>query len=87
MKKVLQFRIEEEVLDQFKKYCTSKDTTMSTVLINYIYTLLPKESGKAPAKEKNSVVYHCPYCGKGITHLAPPDRLNHLQNCKSRPKE
>ena len=90
MKKVLQFRIEENVLDQFKQYCISKDTTMSTVLIDYIYTLLSKESGKAPAKEKNSVkktastmTYHCPYCGKDITSLIPIDRLNHLQNCKN----
>jgi hypothetical protein len=62
---------------------------MSKVLIDYIYTLVEKP-GKAPAKEKNSVrmmpptaPYHCPWCGKDITHLVPPDRLKHLQNCKN----
>ena len=91
MKKVLQFRIEEESLESFKQYCISKDTTMSNILIDYIYTLLPKESGKSPASKKNSVkkivlikLYHCPHCGKDITHLDTPSRLTHLQNCESR---
>lgn len=47
-----------------------------------------------PGEEKNSVkniavikLYHCPYCGKDITRLIPPDRLKHLQNCKNGQKE
>ena len=59
--------------------------------MDYIDTLLSKSNaGKAPAKEKNSgkriamiKLYHCPYCGKDITHLDPPSRLMHLQNCKN----
>lgn len=87
---LIRFTVSNDMKGKFKKYCTSKDTTMSNVLIDYIYTLLSKEGGKAPAREKNSVkktaptmAYHCPYCGKDITGLIPIDRLNHLQNCKN----
>lgn len=82
-------RADDKLHAQFKQYCTNKSTTMSKVLIDYIYTLVEKP-GKAPAKEKNSVkstppttAYHCPWCGKDIAHLIPPDRLKHLQNCKN----
>lgn len=80
MKKVLQFRIENRLLDQFKEYCIGENTTMSTVLLDYITTLV----GKSPAKEKNSVLYHCPHCGMDITGMPGSDRLNHLQNCENK---
>jgi len=93
MKKICQFRIEDELQYGFKQYCISKDTTMSNVLIDYITTLV-KKPGKSPAEKKNSVrmmpptvPYHCPWCGKDITHLIPPDRLKHLQNCQNGRKE
>ena len=88
--KLIRFTVSNDLKEKFKEYCISKDTTMSNILIDYIYTLLSKKSGKLPAKEKNSgkktaltKVYHCPYCGKDITTLPGSDRLNHLQNCKN----
>lgn len=90
---LIRFNVECELKDKFKEYCINKDITMSNVLIDYIYTLVEKP-GKSPAKEKNSVkstpptvAYHCPWCGKDIAHLIPPDRLKHLQNCKNGRKE
>lgn len=90
MKSVLQFRIEKDVLNQFKEYCISKDTTMSKVLIDYITTILSENAEILPGGEKNSVgrtaltkLFHCPYCGSDITGKSESGRLNHLQNCKN----
>jgi hypothetical protein len=92
----IEFRITDEKKDELTDYCTTHDITISKLLMNYIDTLLskPGNAGKSPAREKNSgkriaviKLYHCPYCGKDITSLIPPDRLSHLQNCKKGQKE
>lgn len=57
-------RVTDELHAQFKEYAQGHSTTMSKILVDYIYTLITKP-GKSPAKEKNSVLY-CPYCGKDI---------------------
>ena len=87
----IDIRVPDEKKEKLQDYCTVHDITISKLLMDYIDTLLSKSNaGKSPAREKNSVkktaptmAYHCPYCGKDITHLIPIDRLNHLQNCKN----
>ncbi|MGB2806354.1 MAG: hypothetical protein WBC22_01330 [Sedimentisphaerales bacterium] len=38
---------------------------MSTVLIDYITTILSENADSLPAEVKNTALY-CPYCGKNI---------------------
>ena len=76
-------RIPKDLHTQFKEYCIKRNITMSTVLIDYITTLLPKNTEILPGEQKNTVVYHCPYCGMDITDKPGSDRLFHLQNCKN----
>ena len=103
MKKICQFRIEDELQDGFKQYCINKDTTMSNVLIDYITTLVNKEEKDtrkrivallktvdeedSPAEKKSSVKYQYCDCGVNLFALAPQDRLLHVQNCKNEQKE
>lgn len=58
-------RVPKDLHTQFKEYCTDKDTTMSTVLIDYITTILSENADSLPAEVKNTALY-CPYCGKNI---------------------
>ena len=88
----IEFRISDQKKGELTGYCTVHNITISKLLMDHIDTLLSKSN--MPAKEKNSVkkaavikLYHCPYCGKDITRLIPPDRLKHLQNCKDEQKE
>lgn len=85
----IDLRISNQKKEELKDYCTSRKITVSKLLMNYIDTLLSKSN--TPVSKKNSVkkpvlikLYHCPHCGKDITHLDTPSRLTHLQNCESR---
>jgi len=58
-------RVPKDIHTQFKNRCTERNTTMSTVLIDYITTILSENADSLPAEIKNAAVY-CPYCGKNI---------------------
>jgi antitoxin component of RelBE/YafQ-DinJ toxin-antitoxin module len=86
----IRIRIDSNIHTQFKEYCTKSNTTMSTVLIDYITILLSKFEEVLPGEEKNSVkrtaltkIFHCPYCGEDITEKSEKNRKKHVKNCEN----
>jgi len=82
-------RVPKNLHTQFKEYCTSKDTTMSSVLIDYITTTVNGKAKVSVPAEKKSVekskkvrLLQCPHCGKDYTNRHPMDFVNHKKKCE-----
>lgn len=98
----LEVRMPGHIKDSFKAYCDRHNTTMSRVILDYVFNLVEdvseryipraKKISKPIVKDavsKKSVFKQlelCPKCGNDITNMTGYEKWHHIKGCKGRSK-